>query len=583
MKFPIKKQKLKIIKDIFDNLRWVMDNLKSYRPKIYLYMVFLFLITLYQLYVTSRVGSIIDIALADNASQLFRKGAVLVVLYSISVLLGIASDRISAVNFNNMYNDLNLKTYSKIMDSSWEELTEYHSGDLITRLTSDVKSVALNTCRLIPSVLAKMMMVALAGLYIILMDYTMLLVAVLVAPIVLLASRAFMGKVYESHVIIKNIESDINSYNKETFNNIQAVKAFDLGKQFYKKMFKMENTRKEADLKSNAYSLLSLIVSFMTEIIGAVILIGWMYFRVHSGVITFGSLTVLTFLAYQIGSSLKGTLNLVPDIMEYMASTERLKKLIGLHEEDESVSLKDISDFIAAGTENGVSIYIENMYFKYRNGYSVFEGATLEANPGEIIALVGPSGEGKTTMLRIILGIVSAISGNVYASALGKSLSLGKQTRSIISYVPQGNTMMAGSILENMRLIKQNASEEEIKDALKTACIYDFVEKLSDGLEHKLGESGLGFSEGQNQRLSIARALLKDSPILLMDEATSALDVATERNILNNIMKRNPKKTVILTTHRPTVLSMCDRVYRIADKKVSIIGQDEINKLMDEF
>ena len=123
----------------------------------------------------------------------------------------------------------------------------------------------------------------------------------------------------------------------------------------------------------------------------------------------------------------------------------------------------------------------------------------------------------------------------------------------------------------------------QIKAKLKTACIIDFVEKLPDGLDHKLGENGLGFSEGQNQRLSIARALLKDSPILLMDEATSALDVATERNILNNIMKKNPKKTVILTTHRPTVLSMCDRVYRIADKKVCVIEQDDIRKLMDEF
>ena len=583
MGFPIKKEKLSIIKDIILNIKWVLQLLKQYRIKIFLYMILLICITVYQLFLTSRMGNIIDLALADNAQVLLVNGSVLVAFYAISVVLGLIADRISAVNFNSMYNDLNLKAYGKIMDSSWEELTDYHSGDLITRLTSDVKSVALNTCRLIPTVMSKLIMAFLAAIYIFFLDYTMILVAIFVAPIVLFSSRLFMSKVYASHIQIKDIESRINSYNKETFNNIQAVKAFNLGKFFYGKMFDMEASRKEADLNSNKYSLLSLLASFMTEIVGAFICIGWMYYRVHTGIISFGSLTVLAFLAYQIGSSLKGTLNLVPDIMEYMASTQRIKKLIVLSDEKELVNNEEINDFVKNGLEDGVAIHIEDMYFKYKNGYSVFDGADLCAKPGEIIALVGPSGEGKTTMLRIILGIVNVISGNVYAAVRGKRVDLGKQTRSIISYVPQGNTMMAGSIYENMRLLKQDATEDEIKEVLETACIGEFIEKLPDGLEHKLGESGLGFSEGQNQRLSIARALLKDSPVLLMDEATSALDVVTERNILNNIMKKNPKKTIILTTHRPTVLSMCDRVYRICNKKVTIIGEEDIRKLIDEF
>ncbi len=583
MGFPIKKEKLSIIKDIIQNIRWVLQLLKQYRIKIYLYMILLFGITLYQLFLTSRMGNIIDLALADNAQVLLVNGSVLVALYAVSVVLGLVADRISAQNFNSMYNDLNLMAYGKIMDSSWEELTDYHSGDLITRLTSDVKSVAINTCRLIPAVMSKLIMAFLAAIYIFFLDYTMILVAIFVAPIVLFSSRLFMGKVYASHVQIKDIESRINSYNKETFNNIQAVKAFNLGKLFYGKMYDMEASRKEADLNSNKYSLLSLLASFMTEIVGAFICMGWMYYRVHTGIISFGSLTVLAFLAYQIGGSLKGTLNLVPDIMEYMASTQRIKKLIVLSDEKQPVNDNEMTSFVQEGMEDGVAIHIEDMHFKYKNGYSVFAGANLYAKPGEIIALVGPSGEGKTTMLRIILGIVNVLSGNVYAEVKDKRVDLGKQTRSIISYVPQGNTMMAGSILENMRLLKQDATESEIKEVLETACIGDFIEKLPEGLEHKLGESGLGFSEGQNQRLSIARALLKDSPVLLMDEATSALDVVTERNILNNIMKKNPKKTVILTTHRPTVLSMCDRVYRIENKKVSIIGQEDIQKLNDDF
>ena len=143
--------------------------------------------------------------------------------------------------------------------------------------------------------------------------------------------------------------------------------------------------------------------------------------------------------------------------------------------------------------------------------------------------------------------------------------------------------MMAGTIRENLCIVKPDASDEELTEVLETACIYDFIRQLPDGLDHRLGENGIGFSEGQNQRLSIARALLKDAPVLLMDEATSALDVVTERKILNNIMKKNPRKTILLTTHRPSVLTMCDRIYRIAEKTVSILNENEIQVLMDEF
>ena len=143
--------------------------------------------------------------------------------------------------------------------------------------------------------------------------------------------------------------------------------------------------------------------------------------------------------------------------------------------------------------------------------------------------------------------------------------------------------MLAGTIAENMRLIAPDASDEEIIDALKQSCAYDFVKKLPAGINHNIGESGIGFSEGQNQRLAIARAILRKTPILLMDEATSALDVATEREVLSNIMKKDSKRTCILTTHRPSVLSACDRVYRISDGSAKVIGENEIQKLMNEF
>lgn len=583
MGVPVFKEKIHIFVDIFRTLRWALSELKKYKGRLYFYVVLLVLQALYEIFMASRVGNIIDLALVDSMNDLIRAAGFFMCLYVVDIVISIICNRYSAHNYNEMYNCLELKVYRKIMDSSWEELTDYHSGDLITRLASDIKTVAGNTSGLIPTMISKLTMIIGAGIYIVIMDYSMILVAVVVAPIVLVASRVFMGKIYSSQSEIKQIESRINSYNKETFNNIQAVKAFNLGDYFYDKMKSFEEQRMAVDLRSNKYSICSWAIAFFSGIIGAAVCIGWMFYRVHLGVITFGSLSILAFLAFQVGTAMKVLLNLIPTIMEYMASADRVKKLLSLDDEEVGQSSDEVTEFSLYAEKNGVSIDVENMSFQYKNGYKVFDGASFVANPGEIVALVGPSGEGKTTMLRILLGIVNAEEGKVMAYNGTDYLKLGKSTRQFISYVPQGNTMMAGSIMENMKLVNQDATDAEVVEALKTACIYNFIDKLPDNVNHVLGENGLGFSEGQNQRLSIARALLKNAPVLLLDEATSALDVATERQVLNNIIKKDPKKTIILTTHRPTVLSMCDRVYRIADKHIEKIGEEDIRKLLDEF
>ena len=202
------------------------------------------------------------------------------------------------------------------------------------------------------------------------------------------------------------------------------------------------------------------------------------------------------------------------------------------------------------------------------------------------MALVGPSGEGKTTMLRLILSLLTPQEGSSHICAGADHehmIDMSPSTRKLFSSVPQGNTMFSGTIAENMRNVKQDATDEEIIEALKLACAWDFVEKLPDGIESIIKERGGGFSEGQAQRLSIARALLRRSPILLLDEATSALDVATERKVLRNIMQDTYPRTCIVTTHRPTVLNICNRVYAIRDKKCKVLEKDEIAKMVNEF
>ena len=214
----------------------------------------------------------------------------------------------------------------------------------------------------------------------------------------------------------------------------------------------------------------------------------------------------------------------------------------------------------------------------------VLKGVDLEIMPGEIVALIGPSGQGKTTTLRLFLGLYHPQRGSVTVNNPGGSpLEVSSSTRCLFSYIPQGNTMFSGSIAENMRMVRPQATDEEIKSVLKTACAWEFVERLEIGIDTQVMEQGRRFSEGQKQRLSIARALLADAPVMILDEATSALDVATERRLLRNIIKKEPCRTVIVAAHRPSVFELCSRVYKIQGGNVSQVNEQGIREFLEAF
>ena len=220
----------------------------------------------------------------------------------------------------------------------------------------------------------------------------------------------------------------------------------------------------------------------------------------------------------------------------------------------------------------------------YTEGEKVLRSSELVAAPGEIVALVGASGEGKTTLIRLILGLVRPESGAVtLRAANGREVVMNAETRHFFAYVPQGNTIIAGTIAENLRMVRENASDDELIEALRLACAWEFVEKLPGNINANIGERGRGLSEGQAQRIAIARAILRDAPVLLLDEATSALDVATERRVLRSIITARPNKTCIVTTHRPSVLSMCRRVYRVMDTRVTELSEEESARMAMDF
>ena len=214
----------------------------------------------------------------------------------------------------------------------------------------------------------------------------------------------------------------------------------------------------------------------------------------------------------------------------------------------------------------------------------MLKDTSLTIEPGEFVAIIGESGIGKTTLIRLIMSFMNTYQGSItYFNEKGETERANAGTREFVSYVPQGNTILSGTIAENMRMVKEDATDEEIIEALKISCAWEFVEKLPETINSSVGERGRGLSEGQAQRLSIARAVLRDAPVLLLDEATSALDVATERRVLKNIIGQKPNKTCIVTTHRPSVLNMCQRVYRVMETRITELDKREAGRMAMDF
>lgn len=573
-----------IISRLYHNLKWVYGFYRMYLGRILLYAFVEILRLTVDFYITYKIGNVVDFAVANRSEKIVSMGLLYIILFIVNAMLSIASNRLASWNYNTMQADMVKKLFKKVVKADWEELTAFHTGDLINRMTSDSKVISQNVSTFLTTIITQSLMIIVSLAVILINDASMILMVIIIAPIIALSSRIFMRKIYESQAEIRRIESKETSYNKESFHNIQAVKAFGLADQFYEKIKELEEGRYKADMKSNLFSLLSWVVTYLAGILSAIVCIGWAFYRVDSGAMTLGALTVVIMMAYRIAMAGKAILQQIPLSIQLTVAIERVREIIEIHDE-KIVETAEYEKFAADTEKNGVSVKVEDMSFAYKTGHKIFDGVSLNANPGEIIALVGPSGEGKTTMLRILLGILKAENGDVYAELPdnNEKYSFSTETRSLIAYVPQGNTMLSGTIKENMQLIAPDATDEEIIDALKQACAYDFVQKLPNGIYHNIGESGIGFSEGQNQRLAIARAVLRKTPILLMDEATSALDVATERKVLSNLMKKDTKRTCILTTHRPSVLSACDRVYRISDTKVTVINDAEIQQLMNDF
>ena len=559
----IEKYKSGAFREMWNETKWLYSYAAKYKWLIVIYIVIGLFATGLALAASLVTKNLINEVLGGKIS------AAAVALYVFLGLSGIAvsalNRRLSAKISLRVNNEIRADVFGKFISTTWEEVSAFHSGDLLNRINGDVSTVADSVIGWIPSVTIKSTQFIGAIAIICYYDAAMALLSLISIPAAALISSLLLRKMRSYGTKIREAGSELMSFFEESLQNIQTVKAFGLSQSLDGRLAQLQKIYYDTSLEYNALSVkvtsgmsvLGLFVSYLC--------MGWCIFRLFTGAIDIGTMVLFIQLSSYLSSSISSLISSVPTVISATVSAGRIISVLNLprEEEDESLAALEIADFGEAP-----EIEFRDVSFGYKNGGKVFSEVNLTVAPGEFAAFVGPSGGGKTTLLRLLLGLVKPQSGKATLSAKGKTTEISSVTRRIFTYVPQEKAMFSGTVAEMLRLFSPEATDEEINAALKAACAYDFVAALPEGINTPLGERGAGFSEGQNQRLAIARAVLRKAPVLLLDEATSALDLETERRVLENITALCRGKTLIVMTHRESVLPLCDSVYRISGGKV---------------
>lgn len=561
-----KEKKIELNKESFGRFKkrivFVLNYAKAHRIAIVLFTILGMSGALVGLLGSLVSRDLVDIITGHRTGELIKTFVMLIVVQLVIVginnLSGFISTKISVRVENEIKGDI----YEKIMKTEWEELTKFHSGELVSRWMGDSAGIANGLLNTVPNIFIYSFRF-LSALYLVLKnDYTFAIFVIVSVPLSLLVSRTNMKRMQKFNMNTMQINAKMSAFSQDSFSNIQNVKAFDMIRLYMKRLKELQKETVDAKITFQKISIMNSIILTLVSQLVTYSTYGWGVYRVWSGVISYGSLTMFLALSQSLSGTAQNLINIVPGTITLTNAAQRIMDILDLPKENYEDEER-IAAFATKNIENGIGVRIANVSFTYQTGTKVFENANFEAHPREVVGLIGPSGEGKTTMLRLLLSIIQAKKGKAELVTGEEAIRLSAAARQVFAYVPQGNSMFAGTIAENMRNVKEDATDEEIIHALKLACAYDFVERLPDGINSEVKEHGGGFSEGQSQRLSIARALLRNSPILLLDEATSALDNETAAKVLKNITSDSRPRTCIVTTHRNEVMEICDRIYRI--------------------
>lgn len=493
----------------------------------------------------------VDIATHSAGGSL----GVQLILMTLCILAGIAASSLSSWLSNTKYvsagNSLKHSLLSHVLSMNWQQSSIQHTGDIINRMEKDIAEVSGFVISTLPGAVITVFQLLVYSVYFFTLDYMLALILLLLVPIGFLAFRKYMKIVLKANREVRKAESHVVMSAEETLRNRTAVKSLSIEDR------RMQNFGSEQENYNRKFVRRTLIGVF-----GGILMKGgsglcflfvfvWGVLRLYNGGITFGTLTAFMQLVSRIQGPAVDLSRLSSSLVSVRTSVERLLELTSFEREKDEEPCH-------LGRE--VGLRVKSLSYSYpEDGNRVIDNLDFDLAPGTSIAVVGETGKGKTTLARLILSLVSPDSGDMCFYSGSNSVPVSRATRCNISYVPQGYSLFAGTVRENLCIVNSKATVEEMTGALRCAAA-DFVFDSREGLDTKVGEGGSGLSEGQAQRIAIARALLSGGGLLLFDEATSALDEDTEQKVLENIMSRYKGYTMLFITHSSSVAKMCDRI-----------------------
>ena len=566
--------------EILTDWKWILTYTRRYRRAVWSYTILGVISSTLGLVSAVAGKYTIDIITGYDSSQLWFVILVMLLSALIGLLLRSVTSRISTRISLWVNNDIQAEVFDRLLNADWQALNQFSSGDLLNRLTNDTGSVASNAIHWLPDLIVAAYSFIATLAVILHYDWIMALLALASAPFLLITSRRLIGGMRSHQQKLRQVSSELMAYETETFHNLDAIKGFGITDRYSAGLRQQQENFRKASLD---YNLFSIRAEALLSILGSAVQMAafcYCLYLLWSGKILYGTMTLFLSQGTKLTSAFNSLVRTVPNFLNASVSAHRIRDLFALRPEPTQA----VDDTLERAAAQGFTLQVEAVDFAYDPTRSVLCHATLTAAPGEIVALIGPSGGGKTTMIRLLLGLIRPSEGRaLLRTSSGQEIEMNAALRRFFSYVPQGNTLLSGTIAENLRMVKPDATDKELEQALRSACAWDFVSKMPESIASTVGEHGHGLSEGQAQRIAIARALLRDAPVLLLDEATSALDVATERIILRNLVQQYPHKTCIVTTHRPTVIGLCRRVYQVSDGGLRQLSAEEAQRLAMEF
>ena len=529
-----------------------------------LYIVFLMLIHIVQggcsVGMAVILKQVVDAAVSKNRQEFATFIGWLIGLICGQIVLAAINKFLDEYTYATLENSFKSRIFNELLKRDYATVTTKHSGEWMNRLTSDTVVVADGLTHILPG-LAGMLVKLLGALALIIMYLPKIAYIIIPGGVLLLGITYGIRKVMKKmHKSVQEADGHLRVFLQENLGSMMVVRAFAREKETVIGADSKMTAHKNARMKRNAFSNMC-NAGFATVMNGVYIFcVGYCCYGILYGNISYGTLMAIMQLVGQIQAPLANITGVLPKYYAMTASAERLMEVEGFEENNVEVKgLEEINKFYDNELQ---SIAIKNGAFSYVSDdeEKVLQNINVEIHKGEFVALTGPSGCGKSTLLKLLMCLYPLNEGEKVISANGGNIELSSDYKRLFAYVPQGNHLMSGTIRQVVSFYddEKMKSDEEINTALKIACADEFVGELKDGIDTLLGERGLGLSEGQMQRIAIARAIFADCPILLLDESTSALDEKTEKQVLENVRKMT-NKTVIIVTHRPAALAICDR------------------------